>query len=199
MTQIRPPGSGAVGLVLAAGGGSRFGRPKALVEDAAGPWLERAARLLLDGGCNEVVVVLGAAAEEADLLVRTVPSVSSVVAHDWNRGLSASLEAGLGRLAMTGEQAAVITLVDLPDLNAAVVARLLDRLGTDPWVVGRACFHGRPGHPVLIGRGHWDAVVAESHGDAGARDFLDRVRAPLVECGDLAEGKDMDTAAEPTP
>lgn len=199
MTQIGPGQRATVGLVLAAGDGSRFGRPKALVQDADGPWLRRAARLLLDGGCDEVVVVLGAAAEEARLLVGDLPGVSVVVADDWSDGVSASLRAGLGRLTTTDAQVAVITLVDLPDLNAAVVARLLDRLGTGPGVVGRACYRGRPGHPVLIGRRHWDAVVAESHGDSGARDYLDRVGAALVECGDLAEGDDMDAPAERTP
>lgn len=185
----------ATGLVLAAGSGSRFGRPKALVTDAAGSWLRRAVAVLSNGGCSEVVVVLGAAADQAALLVADLPGVAVVVAHDHEQGMSASLRAGLDRLATTAASAAVVTLVDLPDLHAGVVARLLDRLGTDPGVLGRAAFAGRPGHPVLLGRRHWAPVAAEVRGDAGARAYLDRVGAALVECGDLARGEDVDTAS----
>ncbi len=52
------------GLVLAAGGGSRLGRPKALVRYGGQLLVERAARLLADGGCTPVCAVLGARAAE---------------------------------------------------------------------------------------------------------------------------------------
>jgi CTP:molybdopterin cytidylyltransferase MocA len=151
--------------------------------------------VLRGGGCSEVLVVLGAAADEAALLVADLPAVSVVVAHDHQQGLSASLRTGLDRLAAADASAAVVTLVDLPDLHAGVVARLLDRLGTEPGVLGRAAFEGRPGHPVLLGRRHWAAVAAELRGDTGARAYLDRLGAALVECGDLARGEDVDTAS----
>jgi len=188
-------GPAVVGLVLAAGGGSRYGRPKALVADSQGPWLERAVRVLRSGGCGQVHVVLGAAAESAEPLVGGLAGVSIVVASDWHRGMSASLLAGLDAVAATDADAVVITLVDLPDLDAAVVARLLDSLGVAPHAVGRAAYQGRPGHPVLLGREHWTAVAADCSGDRGARDYLDRIGAPLVECGDLASGQDVDVPA----
>ena len=53
------------GLLLAAGAGTRMGRPKALVSDADGSWLERGVRILDDGGCEGVTVVLGARSSEA--------------------------------------------------------------------------------------------------------------------------------------
>ncbi|HZB47826.1 MAG TPA: NTP transferase domain-containing protein, partial [Mycobacteriales bacterium] len=52
------------GLVLAAGGGSRMGRPKALVRLGGELLVERACRLLADGGCAPVLAVLGAGADE---------------------------------------------------------------------------------------------------------------------------------------
>ena len=45
-----------LGLLLAAGAGTRMGRPKALVDD----WLVRSVETLAD--CDRVVVVLGARA-----------------------------------------------------------------------------------------------------------------------------------------
>ena len=86
------------GIVLAAGAGTRFGGPKALARTPEGePWIARAARALRDGGCDEVVVVLGAGADAAALLVPDGTRV--VIAADWAGGLSHSLRAGLAAAA----------------------------------------------------------------------------------------------------
>jgi CTP:molybdopterin cytidylyltransferase MocA len=61
--------------------------------------------------------------------------------------------------------------------------------------LARASYHGRPGHPVLIGRAHWPAVVTAASGDSGAKDYLADRGAELVECGDLASGEDVDSRA----
>lgn len=181
----------AVGVVLAAGAGTRMGRPKALVADADGSWLRRAVTVLSEGGCGQVVVVLGAMADRASALLEDL-DVSVVVAEDWADGLGASLAAGLRALGEHRGAVAVVTLVDLPDLVPAVVDRLLARAGTAEDILARASYDGRPGHPVLLGRRHWPPLLAELHGDAGARDYLARLGADLVECGDLAGGADHD-------
>ncbi len=179
------------GLLLAAGAGTRMGRPKALVRSADGePWLVRGVRALADGGCAQVTVVLGAAAEEAlPLLAGT--GATAVVAADWEAGMSASLHAGLGAAAGTDADAVVVTLVDLPDVGADVIGRLLDpRPG--PATLRRASYAGRVGHPVVLGRDHWVSIDDTARGDRGARDYLARHVVELVECGDLATGEDRD-------
>ncbi len=179
------------GLLLAAGAGSRMGTPKALVVGPDGAsWLARGVASLVGGGCDGVTVVLGAAAEEAATLVPPGP-VSVVICGDWAEGMSASLRAGLAALAATEAQAAVVTLVDLPDVGPEVIRRVID-LGTDPGVLARATYDRRPGHPVLLGRNHWTAVAETATGDAGARDYLARHTVLEVECGDLATGHDVD-------
>jgi CTP:molybdopterin cytidylyltransferase MocA len=59
--------------------------------------------------------------------------------------------------------------------------------------LARASYHGRPGHPVVLGRSHWVAIAETARGDSGARDYLATHAAALVECGDLASGVDVDT------
>lgn len=179
------------GLLLAAGSGTRMGRPKALVvgQDGA-PWLAHGVTSLLGGGCDGVTVVLGAAAEDAVTFLPSGP-VTAVVAEDWAEGMSASLRTGLAALLETDARVAVVTLVDLPDVGADVVRRILD-LGSDPALLARATYDGRPGHPVLIGRDHWAGVVETLGGDAGARDYLAARQVVMVECGDLATGRDVD-------
>ncbi|WP_210439874.1 nucleotidyltransferase family protein [Nocardioides xinjiangensis] len=177
------------GLLLAAGSGERFGGPKALARDDDGTsWLLRSVQALRP--CAEVVVVLGAEAERAAALLPM--SVSRIRADDWAEGMGASLSAGLTALAGTRHDAALVSLVDLPDVGGDVVARLVgtSRGSAD---LARAAYDGMPGHPVLIGRDHWTGVVATATGDRGARDYLAQHEVALVECGDLASGADVDT------
>lgn len=172
------------GLLLAAGAGRRMGGPKALVDG----WLTRAVDSLAD--CDQVVVVLGAAADEASRLLAS-RDVTIVVAPDWDEGMGASLRTGLRHLEHGEATRCLVTLVDLPDVTAHVVRRLLGRPeSTD--VLARATYEGRPGHPVLLGRAHWPGVVESATGDRGARDYLRTHDVEPVECGDLATGLDID-------
>lgn len=182
------------GLVLAAGAGVRLGRPKALLRDADGtPWLVRAVRTLGDGGCVECLVVLGASAGQARLLLPE--NASAVVAADWQKGIAASIRTGLRALEELdpdgNQTAAVLTHVDLPDLPAAVVRRLV--ADADATTIRQARYGGRPGHPVVLGRAHWAAVADRVHGDSGARDWLLEHGVQEVDCGDLFDGADIDT------
>lgn len=177
-----------VGVLLAAGAGQRFGGPKALARDDDGTsWLLRSVQALRP--CAEIVVVLGAEAERAAALLPM--SVSRLRADDWAEGMGASLRAGLAALDPISHEAALVSLVDLPDVDAAVVERLVGA-ATGTHVLARAAYDGVPGHPVLIGRDHWAGVVATATGDRGARDFLAAHEVALVECGDLATGVDVD-------
>ena len=190
---------GIHGLLLAAGAGTRMGMPKALVDG----WLTRSVDTLQAGGCHDVTVVLGAGADEASkLLAEAGVGVRQVVADDWAEGMGASLRAGLRDLARPGyarrADAALVTLVDLPDVGPDVVRRVLaGPVGTG--TLRRAVYDGTPGHPVLLGRDHWPGVADTATGDRGARDYLREHEPELVECGDLATGADSDTPTSDQP
>lgn len=171
------------GVLLAAGAGTRFGMPKALA--AGGRWLSVAVDALSGGGCDDVVVVLGAA------VVDVPPPARSVYAEDWAEGLSASLRAGLSAL---DADYAVVHTVDTPDVDARVVRRVVDAGIGAPSGLARARYAGRPGHPVLLARDHWPALMNQLSGDEGARPYLaGRDDVVAVECADLATGRDIDT------
>ena len=131
------------GLLLAAGGGRRMGRPKALVEG----WLVRSVEAL--AACDDVVVVLGAAADEARALL-VAHDVTVVVNPEWESGMGSSLYAGLAHVVHGEASRCLLSLVDLPDVGADVVERLLAQ-PDEPGVLARAVYDGRPGHPVLLG------------------------------------------------
>ena len=172
-----------VGVLLAAGAGRRYGKPKVLVDG----WLDAAVGALREGGCADVVLVLGAAA------VAAPPGVTAIVAHDWRDGLSVSVRTGLAEADRMHADYAALHVIDTPDVGPAVVARVLARAAASRSGLARAYFGDRPGHPVVIARRHWPEVLARISGDQGAGAYLHSRRdVEIVDCGDLAGGDDID-------
>jgi nicotine blue oxidoreductase len=176
------------GLVLAAGGGRRMGRPKALLRLRGELLVERACRLLADGGCAPVLAVLGAGADE----VPPLPGVTTVRNPDWPTGMASSLRTGLAAVPPAAG-AVVVTLVDTPLLGPEAVRRLV-AAGGDGAEAAVATYAGEPGHPVLLARSVLAEVAAAATGDRGARAWLaahpDRVR--LVPCDGTGDPRDLD-------
>jgi CTP:molybdopterin cytidylyltransferase MocA len=181
------------GVLLAAGQGSRFGRPKALVELAGQTLAARGVAMLRAGGADPVLIVTGAAEVELgpDQRVRTVYN------DEWRTGMGSSLRAGLRALTDPDVGAAVVALADQPLVGAEAVSRLIAAYQAGA-SVAVAAYDGRPRNPVLLAREHWPEVIAMAAGDQGARAFL-RARpdlVTLVECGDTGRPDDIDTPAD---
>ena len=175
------------GILLAAGDGSRLGRPKATVELAGSTLAERGVALLRDGGTEPVIVVTGAIPVE-------LPGVVTVQNPDWLTGMGSSLATGLRALASSDAVAAVIALADQPLVGPEAVRRLIAAYAAGA-TVAVAAYDGKPRNPVLIAAVHWPRVIDLATGDAGARPFL-RAHPDLVtpvECGDTGSPDDIDT------
>lgn len=191
-----PADPSPAGVLLAAGAGERFGRPKALVAFHGEPLVVRGVRLLSRAGCRPVTVVAGADAEAVRLALRG-RSVDVVVNDDWRSGMGGSVRAGLGAARRSDAPAAVVALVDQPLVAPEAVQRL-----TAAWrsgaVIAAASFEGRIRTPVLFDVRAWDAVDRAAVGDQGARGLL-RDRQDWVEpvaCDDVASPLDIDTAMD---
>jgi nicotine blue oxidoreductase len=182
--------------VLAAGGGRRYGGPKALVRHEGSLLVERAVATVRDGGCAPIIVVLGAAAaqvrSEAQLGDATV-----VENEGWKSGMGSSLRAGLAALGSTDADAVVVLLVDTPGVTSAAVRRVAEKDGRDALVTAR--YGQRRGHPVLLGRDHWAGVATLATADVGARAYLTARSASVqtVPCEDISDDTDMDLPEPP--
>ena len=145
--------------------------------------VDRAVRVLREGGCDSVLVVLGAWQGE-------VADVQVVTNSGWASGMGSSFRVGLNALMDTAAERALITLVDLPGLTSEAVARILNT----PAAAVSAGYDGVRGHPVMLERTHWTAAARSADGDRGARVFLDALGDDLVlvEVGDVASPDDID-------
>ena len=182
--------STVAGLVLAAGGGRRYGMPKALVEYEGSLLVERAVRTAR-AVCDPVLVVLGAQAVDvwraADLDGATV-----LANRDWESGMASSLRTGLdGLRGWPGRiDAVLVTLVDMPGMTPEALRAVAAHAAPDALAI--AAYDGVRGHPVLLGRDHWAGVAATATGDEGARRYLAGRAVTEVDCTGLADPTDLD-------
>jgi CTP:molybdopterin cytidylyltransferase MocA len=185
-----------VGVLLAAGAGSRFGSggpPKVLQPFRARPLLTWPLAALRDGGVDRVVVVLGARADEVAAGAE-LGAAQVVHCAEWSEGLSASLRAGVHAAAEGGADAVVIALADQPLLDARAVARVIAARAPSQLGALRATYVGMPGHPTLLESATFGAIE-RLRGDAGAHALLNdpATRVGLIVCDGLGRPDDVDT------
>jgi nicotine blue oxidoreductase len=196
------------GIVLAAGAGTRLGLgPKALLPYRGRPLVESVAGAMFDGGCHDVVVILGAGAAEV-VAAADLGRFRTAVNPDWQSGMGSSFL--LGERTADPADHLLVALVDQPGLTPETVARLLaaHRPGRITAAAYRRrdlpddgpCSHLRPGqllrgHPLLLDASLRAAVAATVTGDAGARGFLSAHPELVdeVDCTDQSTGEDVDT------
>ncbi|UKJ65665.1 nucleotidyltransferase family protein [Cellulosimicrobium cellulans] len=196
-------------MLLAAGAGTRLGRgPKALLPHRGGTLVEHATAVLLAGGCDAVVVVLGAGAER----VRSVtglddPRVRVVDNPGWSSGMASSLRVGVAAALDLAPARVVVAHVDQPGVVPDDVARLLaahrpGRVTASRWTaaVGPHAPAGadRPrwAHPLVLDAALAAPAATSAHGEHGARDFL-RAHPDLIDVVDHpGDGRDLDTEAD---
>jgi molybdenum cofactor cytidylyltransferase/nicotine blue oxidoreductase len=177
-------------VVLAAGGGRRYGMPKALVEYDGSLLVERAVETAR-AVCDPVLVVLGAQAADVWRQARLENAVL-LANRDWETGMASSLRTGLeGLRGWPGRiDAALILLVDMPGMATAALQRMAAHAAPDALAV--ATYDGVRSHPVLLGREHWAGVAETATGDEGARGYLAAHEVTEVDCTGLADPTDLD-------
>lgn len=203
------PATPTVAVLLAAGAGTRLGRgPKALLPYDGGTLVAHATRVLLAGGCDAVVVVLGAEAERVragsgldDPRVRVVDNPG------WSSGMASSLRVGVAAALDLAPARVVVAHVDQPGVVPDDVARLLaahrpGRIAASRWTAavgpGAPAGADRPrwAHPLVLDAALAAPAAASARGDHGARDFL-RTHADLIDVVDHpGDGRDLDTEAD---
>ena len=182
--------TGVSAIVLAAGGGRRFGGGKLLAKLGGQPLIKSVLDNLLDAPVDEVIVVVGADAKGLREVCER-HGVRTVDNKVWEQGQSTSVLAGLRAC---GGEAAVVLLGDQPFVGALAVKRLVATF-TEGAKVAVATYGGKRRNPVLFAREVWPLLEAELAGDEGARSVLKRHSELVVEvpCEGAGDPTDVDT------
>ena len=143
-----PPDPFVSGLVLAAGGSSRLGRPKQLLPYGGATLLESVLATARECRFDQLLVALGGGADQ----IRDAVDLSGaeVVVNDaYGSGCSSSIAAAVGALDSRCD-VLVLLLGDQPGVRATTVGALLAGRGTAPLAVCR--YDDGRGHPFAFGR-----------------------------------------------
>jgi molybdenum cofactor cytidylyltransferase/nicotine blue oxidoreductase len=178
--------------VIAAGGGRRIGGPEALLRFGNIPLVDRAVDTVAEAGCEPVVVVLGAAANQ----VRDAAALRGatvLVNRAWGTGLGSSLRMGLEALKDGEAEAAVVMPVDMPGLTVDAIRKIVALPFPDALVC--ATYGGLRNYPMLFGRRHWAGISTLAKADTGARPYLLAHKDEIVDiaCDAVADGARVDS------
>ena len=185
------PADRVAGILLAAGGATRFGSDKLAADWEGRTLLQWSATAMLDAGLDPVLAVIQPGPAPS------VPGrVTPVINEQWRVGIATSVRTGLAAL---GDElsvcAAVIAPADQPWCGPDVYRRLLACFQSSDRKIVVATFDGAMRNPVLLARSQW-ALAAKIEGDTGLSAVVRELRPLAVECGDLGSILDIDTPAD---
>jgi molybdenum cofactor cytidylyltransferase len=183
-------------VVLAAGASTRFGSPKALAELDGRPILEHVLDAIREAGIEDIVVVLGHAADEIEDGIEWLDE--RIVRNPDPRELSSSLQIGLDAIADAEPpvQAALLVLGDQPRTRPAVIRALIAAARTSTLTVIAPIYaDGGGANPILLRRDAFD-LVDETSGDRGLGPLLEARPELVLEVPVAGTNPDIDTPGD---
>jgi len=178
------------GIILAAGGASRFGQPKQLLAWEDEPFVRRVARTALKAGLSPVVVVTGAWAEDVaeavnDVVVRIANNP------EWQTGQGSSVRTGVR--ALPAESGAVVFLLaDQPQIPVTLIKALRAEHARTLAPIIAPLVNGRRGNPVCFDRVTFPELLALT-GDTGGRALFSRYTVTWLPWHEASVLMDVDT------
>lgn len=166
------------GVVLAAGGSTRYGRPKLLEPWRGEPIIRHVVRAAVASGLAPLVVVLGDQGDAVAEALRDLPG-KRLVNQDWAQGQSTSLRVGL-RAVESLSEGAIFLLGDMPLVKPELIRKLVERHAATLAPIVLPWAEDRRGNPVLFDRGTF-ASLHEITGDTGGRAVFEQFEAEHVE------------------
>jgi molybdenum cofactor cytidylyltransferase len=186
------------GIVLAAGASSRMGQAKAALQlgQTGETVVARVVRTLLAGGVPDVTVVAGAHIDAVRIAMPAHEPRARVIEHTgWQQGQLSSLLAGLDAIDEPLLEGALVTLVDVPLVQASTVAAVIAEWRRTRAAIVRPASGDRHGHPVVFDRSVFEDLRAADLA-VGAKSVFAKHAAVNVEVKDAGAFEDIDTPAD---
>ena len=181
--------SNVAGVILAAGGSQRLGRPKQLLDWQGQPFIAKVAQNALEAGLSPLIVVTGAESEAVRAALTGLP-VAIIHNPDWQAGQSTSLRAGMGALPEDC-QAVMLLLSDQPQVSPTLIRSVVETYATQRLPVTAPRIAGRRANPVLFGRETFEALRGVQ-GDQGGRGVFNQFKVAWLEWIDERAALDVD-------
>jgi molybdenum cofactor cytidylyltransferase len=182
------------GVVLAAGGSARLGRPKQLLAYRGRTLLDGTLDIARSCAFDQLIVTVGGAADD----VRTTVDLTGCVVVDsvhFADGCSSSIVAALDAVDERAD-GVVLLLGDQPGIDPSTVATLLETVGASADPLGACRYRDGRGHPFWVGRPLFDDLRT-AHGDKAVWRLLESRRWPVSEVDvDGPVPLDVDTVAD---
>ena len=170
--------AGVSAILTAAGESTRMGTPKPLLPWRGVTLVEYQVACLLDGGCDEVVVVLGHAADEVAPFV-SGDGVRAVVNADYRLGKTTSIKAGLAH-ADPSASAILLLAVDQPR-TAAIVGKVVRAHSDARALITSPRYQGRGGHPLVFSAQLKPELELITEENQGIREVFEAHRSDVLE------------------
>jgi molybdenum cofactor cytidylyltransferase len=154
------------GVILAAGGSERFGRPKQLLDWDGKPFIVRVVETAQAAGLKPVIVITGV---DHDAIKAVLYDLAVEVIHNpnWEAGQSTSMKLGIESLPERCENV-VFLLSDQPQISPLLIRSLIEHQSQRLSPIVAPLAGGRRANPVLFNRETFDALMQVS-GDQGGR------------------------------
>ena len=158
--------SKTAGVVLAAGGSRRLGRPKQLLRWQGETYIRCVVKNALAAGLEPLVVITGSDHDEIVASIRDLP-VMLTHNSDWPSGMASSMKAGLCKLPDDCESV-MFLLADQPHISTFMIRQLLERFAQHRAPITAPRVNDRRANPVLFSEETFDALMTV-RGDQGGR------------------------------
>jgi molybdenum cofactor cytidylyltransferase len=180
------------GVILAAGGSSRLGRPKQLLDLFGEPLLRHVVRHTVASHLSEVILVLGHQSTEIAAAVGEWGQ-RLVINPNYRDGQSTSLRVGLSAIDPTAS-AVMFLLGDQPQVSPAIIDAVIAQFHATGAPIVMPTYGGIPANPVLFSAELFPEL-AKVIGDEGARSVVKHHRAIVshIPVGDDLPPRDVDT------
>ena len=178
------------GIILAAGGSTRFGQSKPLLAWHGKPFIRQVAETALQAGLDSLMVVIGFNGEQVEAALNGLP-VRIIHNTEWQSGQSTSVKAGIDALPpRTG--AAIFLLADQPQILPTIISALIEHHRQNLSPIVAPLVEGKRANPVLFDRAAFPALTAIT-GDSGGRQVFSKFHVSWLEWNDPNLLLDVDT------